>query len=400
MNSFWVEVEDKIEHYIKCIFAPGDPVLFHSRYIATLEFLEKLEAECSTMEALNTLKENPQYKDFLKKWNLPVYYQIRFQEIAGAVETALTEPASLALRSGTLDSLMQQEFSLHATFAIWNNLQKIWANDVYLHQLFHKFWKFSLQMCARYQTWAQAALKEVWPIENEVSSTKSEQSMRLNFLIGLYKDLEKFIQKVPALRETAESKLKEENLVIRQLLEDSLGETVKNLENILPLITEEILSELLKQSVDHLKQVSDIPRLFRRTKRDVPTKPCAYVKSTLAFLTAFHTEYKKLAPENVNHWLESSLSLLTEHYLKSVMDVLTSVQKTEESLRRLKKIRDKSTGALSSEAQGITDDEKIRIQLQVDVQAYVQAICELDILPTNVQHLHDLMHTVETAIKK
>lgn len=61
-------------------------------------------------------------------------------------------------------------------------------------------------------------------------------------------------------------------------------------------------------------------------------------------------------------------------YLTSVKDVLTSVQKTEESLRRLKKIRDKSAGSLSSEVAGISDDEKIRIQLQVDVQAYVNIV--------------------------
>lgn len=29
VNSFWAEVEEKIEQYIKSIFAPGDPVLFH-----------------------------------------------------------------------------------------------------------------------------------------------------------------------------------------------------------------------------------------------------------------------------------------------------------------------------------------------------------------------------------
>lgn len=54
--------------------------------------------------------------------------------------------------------------------------------------------------------------------------------------------------------------------------------------------------------------------------------------------------------------------------------MLTSVQKTEESLRRLKKIRDKSTGSFSSEVQGISDDEKIRIQLQIDVQTYVNMV--------------------------
>lgn len=93
---------------------------------------------------------------------------------------------------------------------------------------------------------------------------------------------------------------------------DSLDETIKNLKTIWPQITKEIVDELLKQCVTHLKQVSDIPRLFRRTKRDVPTKPCSYVKHTLVFLLNFHADYKKIIPDNVNYWLELALSELTE----------------------------------------------------------------------------------------
>ncbi|XP_047344343.1 conserved oligomeric Golgi complex subunit 2-like isoform X2 [Vespa velutina] len=95
-----------------------------------------------------------------------------------------------------------------------------------------------------------------------------------------------------------------------------------------------------------------------------------------------------------------ALSLLTECYLTSVTDVLTSVQKTEESLRRLKKIRDKSTGVLTSDAQGISDDEKIRIQLQIDVNAYSEMITELDVPVSDISHLQELSQAVEAALKK
>nr|XP_033189717.1 conserved oligomeric Golgi complex subunit 2 isoform X1 [Bombus vancouverensis nearcticus]XP_033189718.1 conserved oligomeric Golgi complex subunit 2 isoform X1 [Bombus vancouverensis nearcticus]XP_033189719.1 conserved oligomeric Golgi complex subunit 2 isoform X1 [Bombus vancouverensis nearcticus] len=401
VNSFWIDVEEKIEQYIKYIFAPGDPILFHSRYVATLEFLEKLEAECITPESLITLQKNLQYKNFLKKWNLPVYFQIKFQEIASGIETVLTESISPASVKGTLESLTQDDFSLYATCIIWENLQTIWDNNVYLHQLFHRFWKFSLQICARYRIWIQTVLKEVWPIENEISNlNKVEHSTKLNFLICLYKDVEKFVNILPFLFEIARSKFKQENPRILTLLKDSLDETIKNLKTIWPQITKEIVDELLKQCVTHLKQVSDIPRLFRRTKRDVPTKPCSYVKNTLVFLLNFHADYKKIIPDNVNYWLELALSELTEHYLASVTDVLTSVQKTEESLRRLKKIRDKSTGSLTSEVQGISDDEKIRIQLQVDVQAYANMITEMQISISNVLYMKELLHAVETAIKR
>ncbi|KZC14477.1 PREDICTED: conserved oligomeric Golgi complex subunit 2 [Dufourea novaeangliae] len=401
VNSFWIDVEEKIEQHIKCIFAPGDPVLFHSRYVATLEFLEKLEVECVTSDSLVALKGNAQYKDFLRKWSLPVYFQIRFQEIASTVETVLSESISPASVKGTLEILTQNEFSLHATRIVWESLQRIWANDVYLYQLFHRFWKFSLQICARYQTWSLAALKEVWPIENEVETlSKAKDSTKLNFLICLYKDLEKLIKILPSLLDIVQSQLKQHTPTVLKLLEDSLNEATKNLETVLSKVTEQIVFELLKHCVTHLKQVSDIPRLFRRTKRDVPTKPCAYVKNALTFLINFHADYKRLIPDNVNYWLELTLSSLTEYYLASVTDVLTSVQKTEESLRRLKKIRDKSMGSLSSESQGISDDEKIRIQLQVDVRAYTNMITDIEIVTANVRHVEELLHAVETAIKR
>lgn len=141
---------------------------------------------------------------------------------------------------------------------------------------------------------------------------------------------------LPSLMETVQMKLKQQTLRVLKLLEgnntryfyyyyyyyclnlfiwlsiDSLYETTENLRTILPQVSEEIVNELLRQCVPHLKQVSDIPRLFRRTKRDVPTKPCAYVKNALTFLVIFHSDYKNIIPNNVNCWLELAFSSLTE----------------------------------------------------------------------------------------
>jgi len=46
--------------------------------------------------------------------------------------------------------------------------------------------------------------------------------------------------------------------------------------------------------------------------------------------------------------------------------VLTSVQKTEESLKRLRKDR------VASSSAGISDNDKIRMQLIIDVDAFVK----------------------------
>lgn len=66
--------------------------------------------------------------------------------------------------------------------------------------------------------------------------------------------------------------------------------------------------------------------------------------------------------------------LFSDRYMSAVEGLLTSVQKTEESLKRLKRIRDKPTGVSTSENQGTSDDEKIRIQLRIDVLSYIKMV--------------------------
>lgn len=86
-------------------------------------------------------------------------------------------------------------------------------------------------------------------------------------------------------------------------------------------------------------------------------------------------------------------------YYKSVDEVLTSVQKTEESLRRLKNLREKSqqSSANPSDKQLMSDDDKIRLQLQIDILYYVKYIEghqlkkeEIDSLVTLVNLIGDI----------
>ncbi|XP_051158118.1 conserved oligomeric Golgi complex subunit 2 [Leptopilina boulardi] len=402
VNSFWTEIEERIEQYLSCIFAPGNPQLFHQRYTETLDFLSRIEKRCDSLEVVNTLKNHIQYKRFLKKWNLPVYYQIRFQEIAGSVESVLylnISHSSIKKRKNEID---RDSFSLYSTCAVWDCILRTWADHVFLSQLLHRFWKLNLQICSRYNEWCKGTLNQKWQIitVNEITTvTETENPTRLEFLVCLYTDVGNFIKLLPTILEMAKQKVKNLDEKSYKLLEDCLGETNKNLSETLPLITEEIVKELLSQSAFHLKQISDIPRLFRRTNREIPTKPCAYVKNALSFLSAFYADYFPIIPQEINLWLLQTLSSLTEQYISSVTDVLTSVQKTEESLRKLKKIRDKSAGVSSSENQGVSDDEKIRIQLSIDVSNFVSLIKSLKVLETDVPRLHDLTQIVEAAVK-
>jgi conserved oligomeric Golgi complex subunit 2 len=64
-----------------------------------------------------------------------------------------------------------------------------------------------------------------------------------------------------------------------------------------------------------------------------------------------------------------------------VQELLTSVQKTEDSLRKLKQIRDKNTTSGQSSTTGgqsVSDDDKIRLQIQQDLKHFASEVSVLD----------------------
>lgn len=82
-------------------------------------------------------------------------------------------------------------------------------------------------------------------------------------------------------------------------------------------------------------------------------------------------------------------------------DVLTSVQKTEESLRRLKNLREKSGSSQqgTASASGMSDDDKIRLQLNVDIYAWCDEIEKLGISRNSIDKLPELIQLVEESTR-
>lgn len=76
INSFWVEVERRLETHMASIFAPGNPDMFYQKYQHTNNFLTKLESKFGHPEGVRQLKTHQQYTSFHTRWNLPVYFQV------------------------------------------------------------------------------------------------------------------------------------------------------------------------------------------------------------------------------------------------------------------------------------------------------------------------------------
>lgn len=77
-------------------------------------------------------------------------------------------------------------------------------------------------------------------------------------------------------------------------------------------IRECIVNELYEYVNVQLKQVSDIPRLYRKTNRSVPTKPCTYIDVVSKEIHQFHEDAKKrLDNEFIHEIFEALFNVMT-----------------------------------------------------------------------------------------
>lgn len=79
VNSFWSDVEQRLETHMASIFAPGNSEVFYAKYKCTMDFMQRIEELLANTEAINNFRQHKQTKNFQARWNLPVYFQIVFQ---------------------------------------------------------------------------------------------------------------------------------------------------------------------------------------------------------------------------------------------------------------------------------------------------------------------------------
>lgn len=213
-------------------------------------------------------------------------FQIRFQEIGGALETACNKPISKDLISSSTEANLQLK-----PFIIGSScISKCWTDGIYLNQLFLKFFKFCLQMFARLAVWMDEciAVKD-WP-NNELN--------RIDFFVTLYLDATALIKKIPSITNVIIEKLPVDLNTEIPLLEKALSYSRDAILNKLKKIEELWIKEMLSQTSGWTKQVADIPRLYRKTNRDAPSKACQYIEQILRPGQSFATKYSKRIPQD------------------------------------------------------------------------------------------------------
>ena len=429
VNSFWTEVGEKLLQDIGNISNPGNPGEFFRNYEISMKFLNDFETNLTSEESLNHLRNLESYNSFLQSWNMPVYFQIRFQEIATPYETLLNH-TKLALADNNTGCCLK--VTEEAKIAI----SRCFDQDIFLRTLANRFFKLSLQIISRYQVWALMCLKvfkdgpELEPVTQDIK--RSETTKDLQKLDGGKKSMKKSVsdQQLDKPSPTLMISLSDivhifcdtEHLIaaaptiitsgLKTVLADSGGlnldlavhSGVEVLSSVLPTLSAAISAHMVAGPAKMVKSVGDIPRMYRRTNRELPSKPCSYITNIVEELKSFHVSLKeKCSLTILSSWLGHGCNTILELYLVQVQDVLSNVTKMEESLKKLKKVREKNNGVTGKDkAGGLSDDDKIRLQLYLDVMYLLREMGkeELGKLETVVEGESGkrIKHVVEQAV--
>uniref|UniRef100_A0A7N8XNI5 Conserved oligomeric Golgi complex subunit 2 n=1 Tax=Mastacembelus armatus TaxID=205130 RepID=A0A7N8XNI5_9TELE len=355
VNSVWPEIIRAIEERLAYLFNPGNPDIFYERYSVSMEFVRKFERQCSSQGSVKRLRVHPSYTSFHNKWNLPVYFQLRC-EIAGSLENAISD----GLEAATAGSA----YHLQVSEVLWSCLVRCWSDRVYLSPLTHRFWKLTLQLYSRYA-----------------------------------KFLEENYIKIPELSEMVRQRLEAIGFKNFTVIKDALEDSKACLSSSVPTLNTRMTQHLTDRSCRFLKSASEVPRLYRRTNKELPVRASAYMDNALRPLHQLLTDSTGLVtPSTAQEWLRVALSECTQRYHETISEVLSSVRKMEESLKRLKQARKGAALTTTAGANGgPTDDSKIRLQLALDVEYLGEQIQKMGLQPNDISMFSCLMDLVKEA---
>ncbi|XP_060782326.1 conserved oligomeric Golgi complex subunit 2 [Neoarius graeffei] len=412
VNSVWPETIKGVEGRIPSLFNPGNPDAFYERYCISMDFVRKFERQCGSQASVKRLRAHPSYQSFQNKWNLPVYFQLRYKEIAGYLENATVD----GLKAAPAGS----HYRLQVTDVLWSCVCRCWAERVYLPPLAHRFWKLTLQLLSRYATFLTEVLTKTPPSEttkeatrplpSSASSTSSRTSqdadsesggptvLSTKQLVFIAADVDQLQEQIPDISNMVKERLLEIGFQNLALVSDALDDSKAALAGCVPTLNSRMTQNLTERSFRFLKNASEVPRLYRRTNKEVPTRASAYMDNALQPLHQLLTDSTGVVKASIiQEWLRVALSDCTHRYFETISDVLSSVRKMEESLKRLKQARKTATTSTAGANAGPSDDSKIRVQLALDVEYLGEQIQKMGLQPCDITMFSTLLDLVREA---
>jgi hypothetical protein len=375
VNSVWPELSEALAK-LSFIFASGIPDEFHKHFVTTESFFTEFEKRCGTRTSVKRLREHPTYVTFRKRWSLPVYFQLRFQEIAGTFETKLADPIADQKQD------VGGAWRLSSSALLVELVQRCWSTEVYLPGLSHRFWKLTLQLLARYGAWMSAQGNSSTPLTIDETLLLMQDGAAIK------------AHTATLLATTVKTCVGSQ--VDEVGLQGALDDACTMLDGAVDAVKSGSIGALSTQCETILRACVAIPKQYRHTKKAMSGSPSDYVTKVLAPVKSFVTANGAALPNVAQDWAVPVCCKVTERFEGYATDLLAAEEKMEKQLSALKKIKSKKAKAKAGDV-GMTDQEKIRLQLWQDVVAYTAELESTGISSADVPALQRLRALVDVA---
>lgn len=333
-NSIWKQIRMQLEKKQSKLFFPRFTNVFHAHYSTTLSLFRNLQSLC--IDDGVELYHDQDTVTFRQKWKVFIYFQLRFQEIAGALEQNLL-----------FECIENEKFKTKAANSLYDGIMTCWDENVWLPDLTHKFFKLNLEVLGRFVSWVREGM-EKWE--------------DASLLLALLNDISSFNQQdfimnlVPAKTKISSTRL-----------EACFGPIL----NLFISLEEELFESLVKHVVIECglvlqEGVGRIKSRYQYVEREVPSIESEYVVGILDPL--IHLEKVVSTELSLNFRQKLMFAILeqvTGSYEQRIRDLLAQIEKNTKLLKRL---------ARKVSKEGMSDELKIKMQLKLDVEAYTKLL--------------------------
>ena len=424
------------------IFSPGIASILQSNYVALDTFLAELSqrllretsaedmsaksnnhtaeslffrpsmTEATIQRAQSRIYAHPKTAEFSKRWNLPIYYQLRFGECCNRLNNAVDHTRKggwvAEVFTGTEDRAewikSKAGFELPLFLELYDMLLGLWRPDVILRPLAHRFLRGAVQLVGRTLGFIRDGLegklmfgveigedgaaqengsngdapKPMLPYRTRTPYCWGESEQDVAAVAWELAILETEIvhDYVTTVSEALQGRV-ESTESNRKELHEAAAEVLKEAsEQIRPLIdtswNDVIVKILTAKCSAPLAAVKGVAATYRMTNRPPPTQASPFVATILRPVKEFDKDFTNRTPEHVgNKWKYLIVSTVADRYAAAVEELIATVQRTEVALQN-RRARRAASG-------GVSDGDKVKLQLYLDFKAFSRNVEEVGV---------------------
>ncbi|KAL1211677.1 Conserved oligomeric Golgi complex subunit 2 [Cardamine amara subsp. amara] len=390
-NSILKEVLSAIQKVKPGAFSPGRPTEFLKNYMASLDFLAYLEGYCPSRSAVTKFRAEAICIEFMKQWNVGVYFSLRFQEIAGGLDSVLTSASLDFIEDSDSDEPSSPNLMIRQSVSLLESLRSCWKEDVLVFSAADKFLRLTLQLISRYCNWVSSAVKTRKSNASASPGCEWAVSATAEDFVYVIHDVNCLVLEVCGNYVGHISNyLSSCSSEVLDVVRKSMLQGGESLENVLPLVTKTIIEVTVDKSVEELRQVQGITATFNKP---LPVRHSPYVYGLLRPLKAFLEGDKArhyLTHETREEVLLGTVTEISKRYYEIAAAIVSEARRREATLQKWRQNVQRRAGAAS----GVSEADKKCMQLFLDLQEYGRNVSALGLNPADISPFCSLWQCV------